>query len=158
MKGRIKPKGFEIAAITVLFAALIVASAASAVDDAKNADGRGLVKTIPISGYLTPSEDTDDFPFNVSNGRGCDWVSAEVLVSSMHFFDRLGDISIELVDPDGKKVDGDEIWGTENYLNFNYEPGHSLKAGTWHIYVKGKRLNSESGYDGSAHVFNLTSQ
>ena len=158
MKGRMELKGFGIAAIIVLLAALIVASVVSAVDDGKNADGRGPVKSIPISGTtpcLAPPDDTDDFSFDVPSGQGWDWVSANVLVSNMHLFDRWGDISIELVDPDGKKVDGDEIWGTETHLNFNYEPGHDLKAGTWHIYVKGEDLNGEPGYDGSAQIYSL---
>jgi len=36
--------------------------------------------------------------------RNHDRIRANVEVSSMHFFDRFGDISIELVYPDGKKM------------------------------------------------------
>jgi hypothetical protein len=148
-----KPKGIGIV-VAVLLAALLVASAVSAVADGKNADGKGLVETISISGTLAPPEDTDDFSFNVPSGQGWDTVSADVLVSNIHLYDKFGDISIELVDPDGKKVDGDEIWGTETHLDFYYSPGHDLKAGTWHIYVKGEDLNGEPGYDGSAQIYN----
>lgn len=154
MKRTTKPKVIGTVA-TVLLAMLIVASVSALVDNDKNADRKGLVETIAISGTLTPPEDTDDFPFDVPSGQGWDTVSADVLVSNIHPLDRFRDISIELVDPDGTVVAGDSIdIPLETHLNFYYSPGHDLKAGRWHIYVKGEDLNGEPGYDGSAQIYN----
>jgi len=47
MKIRAKPGGFEIVAITVMLAVLLIASATSAFDNGNNGDGRGHLKTIP---------------------------------------------------------------------------------------------------------------
>jgi len=114
---------------------------------------QSLVESVPISGTLEPPSDTDTFSFYVPAGAGWDRVTADVLVSNINLLDTLGDISIELVDPNGNKVDGDTLYG-ETHLNFDYLPGHDLTAGTWHIYVKGVDLNGQPGYDGGAFIYN----
>ncbi|MDY0388192.1 MAG: hypothetical protein RBT65_13945 [Methanolobus sp.] len=119
----------------------------------RNIGIQSLVKSVPISGYLKPTSETDTFSFYVPAGAGWDRVTADVLVSNIHTLDAFGDISIELVDPDDKKVDGDTLYG-ETHLNFDYSPGYDLTAGTWHIYVKGVDLNGQPGYDGGAYIYN----
>jgi hypothetical protein len=147
-----------LAAMLLVSMAFVPAVSAAEVDVTENtADGdigiQSLVKSVPISGDLEPTSDTDTFSFDVPTGAGWDRVTADVLVSSINPLDAFGDISIELVDPNGNKVDGDTIYG-ETHLNFDYSPGYDLTAGTWHIYVKGVDLNGHPGYDGGAYIYN----
>jgi hypothetical protein len=111
-----------------------------------------LVKTVPISGDLNPTAETDTFSFTVPSGQGWDRVSADVTVSSIHALDTSGDISIELLNPSGTKVAGDTLYGTETHLDFNYDPGYDLTAGSWRVRVKGVDLNGHPGYDGGAYI------
>ncbi len=129
---------------------------ANVVENVKDGDVGilSLVLSVPISGELTPTSDTDTYYFTVPSGQGWDRISADVLVSGIHALDINGDISIELIKPNGTKVDGDTIYGTETHLDFDYDPGYDLTAGTWKIKVKGVDLNGTPGYDGSATVYN----
>lgn len=113
-----------------------------------------LVKTVPISGELNPTSETDTFSFTVPSGQGWDRVTADVLVSNIHTLDTSGDISIALYNPSGTKKAGDTIYGTETHLDFDYQPGYDLTAGTWKIKVKGVDLNGQPGYDGGAYIYN----
>lgn len=113
-----------------------------------------LVDTVSISGDLRPTAETDTYYFTVPSGQGWDRVSADVTVSSIHALDTSGDISIELLNPSGTKVAGDTLYGTETHLDFNYDPGYDLTAGSWRVRVKGVDLNGHPGYDGGAYIYN----
>ncbi|MHC1754961.1 MAG: hypothetical protein AB9861_05930 [Methanosarcina sp.] len=115
---------------------------------------RAPIQYISISGDLSQPSNTDTYTFTVPSGQGWDRVTADVLVSNIHTLDTSGDISIELIKPNGTKVAGDTIYGTETHLDFDYSPGYDLTAGTWKIRVKGVDLNGTPGYDGSATVYN----
>ena len=152
--------GALIAAMLLVSIALVVpaVTAKEAANTVENADGDigilALVKTIPISGDLSQPSDTDTYRFTVPSGKGWDRVSADVTVSNIDILDRNGDISIELIKPDGTKVAGDTLYGTETHLNFNYNPGYDLPSGTWKIKIIGVDLDGDPGYDGSACVYN----
>lgn len=113
-----------------------------------------LVETISVSGDLNPTVETDTFSFTVPSGQGWNRVSADVIVSIVYSLDTSGGISIEPVNSSSTKVAGDTLYGTETHLDFNYDPGYDLTAGSWRVRVKGVDLNGHPGYDGGAYTIN----